>query len=257
MADDTEPAQVTQRLDEWAHIDEALLRYHVAQWAEPKRSTQCFAEFIRPRLFDAKTVIDLGCGAGAATSYIASRNEQVSFVGIDYSAQMIAIAQKASQQAAHRNVSFETGDWFDLRERADVDGVMSLQTLSWLPEFERPLKVIFDRLRPRWLAVSSLFYDGDISCTIEVNEHVRERKTFYNVYSLPALDRFARRSGYHVAVAEPFRIDVDIPQPPDRDLMGTYTVRLPSADPANATRLQISGPLLMNWQFVVLERDSH
>lgn len=257
MADEIDPAEAAQRVDEWTHIDDALLRYHVAQWAEPKRSTQHFAEFLRPWLLDAKSVIDLGCGAGAATSYIAGRNEHVSFVGIDYSPQMIAIAQKASRQAAQRNVSFQAGDWFDLRARADVDGVMSLQALSWLPEFERPLKAIFDRIGPRWLAVSSLFYDGDISCAIEVNEHVRERKTFYNVYSLPAIDRFARRSGYRLAVAEPFRIDIDIPRPPGRDLMGTYTVRLPSPDAADIQRLQISGPLLMNWQFVVLERASH
>jgi len=74
-------------------------------------------------------------------------------------------------------------------------GVISLQTLSWLPEFEQPLRQIFEKIAPDWIAMSSLFYEGDISCKIEVEEHAAGNHFFYNVYSIPAVSRFAREFG--------------------------------------------------------------
>ena len=40
-------------------------------------------------------------------------------------------------------------------------------------------------------------------------------------------------------------IDIDIKKPKDKNLMGTYTVKT-----VENKRLQISGPLLMNWYFI-------
>jgi SAM-dependent methyltransferase len=219
----------------------ALESYHLAQWKEPNRANA------------SKRILDIGCGAGAATSQLATAHPYAEFVGIDLSPKLIGIANSKSAGERFRNLTFAIDDWFDLKRYPDVDGVMSLQTLSWLPEFETPLRQVFEKVAPAWIALSSLFYEGDISCKIEVDEHAANRRFFYNVYSIPAVSRFAAEYGYRVAEARPFEIDIDLPQPDDADAMGTYTVR--TAEPGAPKRLQISGPLLMNWHYVMLEKQ--
>lgn len=251
----TLPPQI-QRLDEWGKIDDAGRRYHLQQWKKPKRSTIRFEEFILPGLKNTKKIMDIGCGAGSATSYMAAKNSRVNFVGLDISSELISIANELSVTQQLPNLSFATDDWFNLKRYPDIDGVVSLQTLSWLTEFEKPLRQLFQKVGPDWIALSSLFYEGDISCKIEVEEHAKQKKCFYNVYSLPAISRFASEFGYKLENATPFIIDVDIPPPDDKDEMGTYTVKTVEDDASAQRRLQISGPLLMNWYFVMLRKKA-
>jgi trans-aconitate methyltransferase len=250
---DTTAISGGQRTSEWMTLDERALSYHLSQWDSPKRSTVHFHEFVRHALPDTRLLLDLGCGGGAATAYLAERAPRISVLGIDISTELVATANALAARKGIGNLKFGTGDLFDLAERRDVDGVVSMQTLSWLPEVEGPLREVFTKLAPGWVALSSLFYEGDISCRIEVNEHARSRKTFYNVYSLPAVARLCTAHAYRLAHFQRFEIDVDIPKPTDLDYMSTHTVQIESAG-QERTRLQISGPLLMNWYFVMIEK---
>jgi SAM-dependent methyltransferase len=249
VTDQNQPAQRTQ---EWDVIDERALAYHMVQWSEPKRSTLAFHEYAEAKLRSAGRIVDLGCGAGAATAYLASRHPDQEFVGVDISPELIAIAARLARDKSSGNLSFRADDWYGLGEYPPVDVVVSMQSLSWLPGFEQPLAAIFERLRPQSIIASSLFYDGRISCRIEVEEHLRDRKTFYNVYSIQAVDDFCALHGYRVTTHAPFHIDIDIPKPVDQDFMSTYTV--PVQGRSGPERLQISGPLLLNWRFVTIER---
>lgn len=244
----------TQRVDEWRDIDNVAYAYHLAQWLEQKQSTKHFSEFVSGLCAESDLVVDLGCGAGAATYYLSQRHATTRFLGIDYSDALVALAGHFAFERQATNLSFVEGDWFNLAPRADVDGVVSLQTLSWLPGFEQPLDAIFSRLNPRWIALTSLFYEGDISCKIEVNEHVRNRSSFYNIYSIPSVSRHVAKYGYRITRQQPFAIDIDIPRPANRDAMGTYTVLSRESAGTPETRLQISGPLLMNWHLLIIER---
>ena len=133
-----------------------------------------------------------------------------------------------------------------------VDGVISLQALSWLPEMKNPMTQIFEVIQPNWIGLTSLFYEGDISCRIEVFEHSRSRKTFYNVYSLKELNRLAGEHEYEIVKYDRFDIEIDIPKPRNIDLMATFTEKVEGS--SDYQRLQISGPLLMNWYFVLIKR---
>lgn len=92
--------------DEWLKLDDASLGYHLSQWRNPKRSTEQFEQFISTQLRDSGRAMDLGCGAGAATAYIARRHDQVH---IDLSAPEdldvmgIFTVRTAQPQARHRN----------------------------------------------------------------------------------------------------------------------------------------------------------
>lgn len=236
-----------QRTSEWANLDETARQYHLAQWRQEKQSTRAFADFIAGELGNSRLVVDLGCGAGACTNYLATKNPSVQFSGVDLSAELIRIATDFGKSTP--NLRFMQGDWFSLQPNF-YDGAVSLQTLSWLPEFEAPLEQIFSKIKPKWFAATSLFYEGDISCRIEVNEHARGRTSFYNVYSLPAIARFCEQRGYHLTRSAQFHIGIDLEKPSNLDAMGTYTRKTEAGE-----RLQISGPLLMPWHMIMIERQ--
>jgi ubiquinone/menaquinone biosynthesis C-methylase UbiE len=234
-------------------IDPVSHEYHMGQWNEPKESTKAFANYFSEELSGSKNLIDLGAGAGAATFHLACKNLNTNFIGIDHSKELIESAKIASEEFKLPNLSFDTGDWFNLDDKwKKSDGVISLQTLSWLPEMRKPMTQIFEVIEPNWIGISSLFYEGDISCQIEVFEHTQMRKTFYNVYSLKELTRLAAEYQYEVVKSDRFEIEIDIPRQSSVDRMGTYTERIHGS--LDFKRLQISGPLLMNWYFVLLKK---
>jgi ubiquinone/menaquinone biosynthesis C-methylase UbiE len=223
------------------------------QWNEPKESTKAFFKFFSNELSNSKSIVDIGAGAGAATYYLASRNPSTNFIGVDYSKELIDSAKQTSEQFKLMNLQFDTGDWFNLDKKwVGVDGVISLQTLSVLPEMRNPMTQIFEVIKPDWIGITSLFYEGDISCRIEVFEHSRSRKTFYNVYSLKELNRLAIEYGYEIVKSNRFDIGIDIPKPTNIDIMGVFTEKVEGS--SDYQRLQISGPLLMNWYFVLIKK---
>lgn len=244
-----------QRKDEWENLDRDGLKYHTAQWETPKRSTLAFEQFIKPALSKAKNVIDMGAGAGAATAYIASQNNSVHFTGFDYSAQLVKLGNQITANKKIENLDFEQGDWYNLNLTKTYDGCISLQTLSWLPDYEAPMAEIFQKINPDFVAVTSLFYEGDITCRIEVNEHSRnDLKGFYNIYSLPAVGRFCAKHGYRLKTYVPFEIDIDIEKPSNVNVMGTYTEGIVDKKTGQQRRIQISGPLLMSWYMLLIEK---
>jgi len=242
-----------QRTDEWIKIDDHAYDYHLKQWNNPKRSTVSFQDFISKKIQSSANILDLGCGAGASTAFIARHAINCHFHGLDLSSDLINIGNRNSILFNIKNISFSKGNIYELNYYSGVDGVISLQTLSWLPDYQEPIIEFIDKISPKWMAFSSLFYEGDISCRIEVTEHARDRKTFYNVYSLKEFNRFLGNYGYSITEYKKFLIDIDINKDTNLDVMSTYTQR--TIDDSEEIRLQISGPLLMNWYFVMIEKD--
>ena len=243
-----------QRLDEWEKIDEDGYRYHKTQWETPKQSTIAFENFALKHISKSKNIIDMGAGAGASTAHLANNFKSVHFTAFDYSAELTQLGTKIAFDKEIKNLSFEQGDWLKMRPTNKFDGCISLQTLSWLPDYEMPLKAIFKNINPNWLAITSLFYEGDITCRIEVEEHKKEKKCFYNVYSIPAISRLCEQEGFTLIKAVPFEIGIDIEKPKNLDIMGTYTRTLFRNNKNTNERIQISGPLLMNWYMLLIEK---
>jgi ubiquinone/menaquinone biosynthesis C-methylase UbiE len=232
----------------WA--DEASLEYHIKQYDQVKESTKAFLRFIQEGVetsLDGR-LVDLGCGAGAATSYISSKLNRSETIGIDSSPELIDIANSHSSQ----NTSYEVGDFMNLQKKDEINGVYSIHTLMCLSEFENPVEQVLLKLKPNWFAISSLFYLGEISATTLITENNKQRSVFYNTYSIPEVDRFVRKFGYKVSKYENFEIPFDIPQNGNIDALGTYTMK--TSEPGGPKRIQISGPVLMNWYFVLIQK---
>jgi len=246
-----------RRTAEWLDGTRFNTEYHDRQLREPYRSTIAFCNWLETtRLMSPESelrILDLCSGAGANIYHMSKRYPRSSFLGVDINPDLVAQGNAFFQSNGIPNCRLEVGDIYNLdpASLSGFVGVVSFQTLSWLPDFQAPIQAMTG-LAPQWIALTSLFYDGPVSCTIALTEYddALEPKWsgFYNVYPLPMLRKHLLRHGYADFLFTPFEIDVDLPKPA-HGLMTTYTEKL-----EDGSRLQRSGPLLMPWYFIAARR---
>jgi len=230
-------------------------KYHTAQYAKPYRSTVAFHNWLKDKdLFrTGAKIADIPSGMGAPLSYFATMEPQCDFTGLDFDP--VLVRESADHFAGISNACIEQGDMYDLSQYAcrSFDGVMSLATLSWEGNGFQPLLESFVKINPGWIAVSSLFYDGPVNATIHIQDYSKPvegkpyKDAFYNCYSLSLVEQFLVDLGYSLE-SIPFEIDCDLEPPADKG-MATFTEML-----KDGRRIQISGPLLMNWHFLLARR---
>jgi trans-aconitate 2-methyltransferase len=88
-------------------------------------------------------ILDLGCGDGALTAYMADLVAQGSVLGIDYSRGMIDAAVKNKRN----NLSFLLKDINELDYTDEFDLVFSNAVLHWIKDHDRLLKSIYASLK--------------------------------------------------------------------------------------------------------------
>ncbi len=237
---------------DWVKEGRQVLEYFENQFKNPYRSTVKFTEWLESRgLFaDGARILDMGCGMGETLVYMAKRFPQVRFSGLDLNSELIERGRETFKQLGINNVELLEGDLFhpNAELTSKFDGILSLQTLSWLPHYKEPLEA-FAQLKPRWVALTSLFFDGYVNTktevTVDLDKPEVARTNYYNTYSLPECVSFLKHLGFSETIYAPFEIDIDLPRT-NPSGVGTYTEQT-----KDERRLMISGPLLMNWYFIL------
>lgn len=248
-----------QRITEWMELDPQSLEYHQKQFKEPYRSTVKFCDWLeiqgcitpQARL----NILDIGAGAGANIYYMNERFPNAKFWGIDINDQLVNLGNYHMENTQKENCKLEVGNLYDLdtKYKNAMDGIISIQTLSWLPDYKTALEKMMD-VQPSWIALTSLFFDGKVNCHIEIEDYTIKidgqscRDSFYNVYSLDLVRSLFEEHGYEDFRYVPFEIDIDLSKPNTKG-MGTYTEKLD-----DGRRIQLSGPILMPWYFVLAQK---
>jgi ubiquinone/menaquinone biosynthesis C-methylase UbiE len=95
-----------------------------------------YAEQVCKMVRSGDRVLDLGCGSAVLLASIAALNDDVSFVGIDSSAPMIATGNESLSRLATRNVVLRIDDMTELSsvESGSIDVVLSSMALHHLPD---------------------------------------------------------------------------------------------------------------------------
>lgn len=244
---------MTQRKSEW--FENITLEYHLKQYEQPYRSTEMLCEWLNSivHLKKQNSILDLCCGAGANIFYMKEKYHQSKYYGVELNDELVKLGNRLFIEKGISDCKIKQGDIYNLDDdlKDKFDGITMYQTLSWLPEYKEALLKMFE-LNPKWIALSSLFYDGMIDCKIEVTDYNsinlngEYRKCYYNIFSIPMLKKFCKENGYRDFKYIPFNIDIDVPNNNDGKL-GTYTEKL-----INGKRIQISGPILMSWYFIFI-----
>jgi hypothetical protein len=246
-----------QRTAEWLDKNKVNRNYHDRQFREPYRGTVAFCNWLETAgLVNPESrlrILDLCSGAGANIYHMSKRYPKSSFLGVDINADLVEQGNAFFESKGVHDCRLEVGNIYNLDPKyvCGFDGVVSFQALNVLPEFKAPLRAMA-KLAPWWIAATALFYDGPVSCTIDITEYDGDlepnRSGFYNVYSLPVVRKHMQANGYPDFLFTPFEIDVDLPKP-GHLLMSTFTEKL-----EDGRRLQRSGPLLMPWYFIAARR---
>jgi SAM-dependent methyltransferase len=99
-----------------------------------------------------RTIVDVGCGTGVYSAFLAEAGFSV--LGVDASPQMLDVAR-----ARESGASFERGDLFEWRPPEPVDGVLCRGVLNDFDEDvdrQRGLDSLFQMLRPGGLLLLSV-----------------------------------------------------------------------------------------------------
>lgn len=96
------------------------------------------------------TVLEVGCGVGSQTVFLAENSPDASFTSIDMSEVSLAEARTKILERGFRNVSFQQADLFDLPfEKESFDHIFVCFVLEHLPDPIRALAVLKSVLKPR------------------------------------------------------------------------------------------------------------
>jgi hypothetical protein len=247
-----------ERKSEW--LEGADWELFERQYREPYRINLAFFSWLADCGVLAsnrnKQILYVGAGMGANLFHVHSRYPGNIYKGVDLNPECVRKGNERLQSLNATDCSLEVEDLYQFPPAYcnSFNGIFSLATLSWLPDFESAANC-FVRQNPEWIAATSLFYDGPVDATIKISDYTKpisgseSTEKFYNVYSLPRVKEFFGNRGYTEFCCQPFEIDIDLPKPDHRG-MGTYTEQL-----ANGRRLQISGPVLMNWYFILAKKE--
>ncbi len=236
------------------------LDYHVKQMEHIYRSTEIFVNWLEERGIMGNgqqlKVLDMACGTGANTIYMANRFRESQFVGMDINEEFIDYGNSQMEKySQHRNCNLYKGDWFQPAKQwiGAFDGVISFQTLMMFPDYREALRKLAE-LHTKWIAVSSLFYEGDIEYTNKFRDYYRPSEgreytdIYYNIHSIPRFKEYVSELGYTKFDYIPFDIDIDLPKTENLDIE-TYTVRT-----EEGKRIQISAGMMMPWYFAVAHK---
>lgn len=234
--------------------------YHEIQYKEPYRSTVFFCDYLKElELIDENSelkILDLCAGEGANMFYMSQIFPKCDYFGIDLNLDLVKWGNEHLKDV--NNVKLAKGDIYNLNKEyiGNFDGIIMLQTLLALPDYKVAIKKMID-LNPKWIAISSLFYEGNLNCKINVQDFTRpsENKDFfefyYQIYSISIIKEFFEENNFKSFYYKPFEIDIDL-EPPESKGIGTYTKKL-----EDGKRLQFSGPILMSWYFIVAKSNKN
>lgn len=233
------------------------IEYHQKQFIEPKRSTVQFVDWLDDKIMNTLPlrggikILDMACGAAANTFYRAEKYPNINFTGIDYEQSYLDLCELHAS-----NVTLEQGDWYNIDKKyvGKFDGIISFQSLLLFPDYKEPLIKLIE-LNPKWVALTSLFYEGKMNFYTKIDNYEDDIKNWgsekyfvYNIYSLPMIKELFAEYGYTHFEYKKFEIDIDLPKP-EKPGLGTYTVQT-----VDGGRLQISAALLMPWYFVLARK---
>lgn len=117
--------------------------YYDRQFASPYQSTISFCDWlVELGAIDRESnkICDLGCGKGANLYYMVRRFPHCDFVGMDIDEQLIGDGRAFLSRASVPNCQPLVGDLHRAGSHfrsGQFDGIISMQTLSWLPGYEK------------------------------------------------------------------------------------------------------------------------
>ncbi len=108
---------------------------------------------VEPYLANRKKILDIGCGAGTLSLYIANYDNHI-IKGIDISPKAISACKTSAQKLGLiQNTRFQVGNFLKTRIKEDFDLILCTEIIEHLPKDNIAIKKIFNYLKPNGLVI--------------------------------------------------------------------------------------------------------
>ena len=230
--------------------------YSLKQYNKIYGSTLEFIKFLEKYIdLNKKNLIDLACGGGANTIYLAKKYPQSSFLGIDYDRNLIKLGNKLKKNLS--NIKFKIDNWNNVgpyksfigsnkKINSTGGGIICFQSLTCLDmQLEEILKNFKKKNFP-FVAFSSLFYEGKCDYKIYVKDFSQAsefKEGWYNIYSTYTMKNILKKKGYKNFKFSNYNIQYNLPKPKHSG-MQSYTIKNNSGK-----RIIFSGALHLPYAF--------
>ena len=95
------------------------------------------------------TLVELGCGpASVIPSILKKIDDSSEIIGIDFSSQMIELANRKKENNGWHNVQFECMDMYEFSPSKKVDSVVFCLALTAMPEYQKAVEKALSILKP-------------------------------------------------------------------------------------------------------------
>jgi len=203
-------------------------KYSKVQHIKTYESTIEFVKFISKHIsLKKKNIIDLACGGGANTIYLAENFKSSFIVGIDINKNLLKLANHETNKKNIKNIKYIKGDWFNVNKTKNIDGVIAFQALSFIEGSLKKKISVFNKKNFNFLAFSTLCTPFDVNFNINVNDFSKSefKRGTYDVYSFNSIKQLLKKKGYKKIKFKQFFIKQKLTTPKHKG-MGSYTVQI-------------------------------
>lgn len=224
MAGPTFPELFTQALkDVEGGYDLLAAKFDQSRYITPKLLLSTFFERLNELIPAPASAIDLGCGTGAATAFLADYCTH-SIVAFDLSGKMLEKCREKMEKITHETaIEYVKGDMSDLPFKNTFDLAVSFGTFGHIrnEDEEKLIRNISNALKPGgyfcfittgryapWRL--SLWYQRAFNILIRIRNMVVAPPfiMYYLTFRLPEIKAKLERNGFRVTIIDPFMQNV-------------------------------------------------
>jgi cyclopropane-fatty-acyl-phospholipid synthase len=152
------------------------LKYSCGYWSDTARtldeSEDAMLELYceRARLKDEQEVLELGCGWGSLTLYLAERFPSSRIVGVSNSRTQKAFIETQARKSGLQNVEIRTADMNLFDAGGQFDRVISIEMFEHMRNYERLLARVASWMKPEALLFVHIFAHREFAYPYEVRD---------------------------------------------------------------------------------------
>lgn len=227
----------------------------IKQFYKPYDSTVAFYKILKKLNLlkkDTKEIIDIGTGVGGNLQYISKQCRHINFLGTDYDKKII---KKAASLNKSSKIKFKKLDILKSVEsfQNKFDGLICIHTLCCFKKLDVVIKN-FCKIKPKWIAINSLFYEGPLDVLIHIRDHSNIKiedsnpDGDFNIFSLSNLSKILKKNGYKIVKKHPYFPKRSMKKPRNGH-RGSYTIKTEINKYTT-----FSGPVHLPWYFIIAKK---
>lgn len=145
-------------------------------------------------------ILDIGCGAGTLSLYVANKGHNV--LGLDISSKAIKECLKSKKALGLNNVAFRTLDFLAMKTKNKYDAVLFTEVIEHLEDGGKALGSIHNLLKPSGIMILSTPLDTAPLHRLGVTKKFDREVGHLRRYSFEEIQEIVRKSGFKIIETE-------------------------------------------------------